>query len=430
MTDAPAPAGDVIDAHTHDVVLFYAYTPIEDTERVAATLRHFCSTFGVLGRVLVAAEGVNGTVCAANDDENNLDAFKRTLAACVPATATMPYKHSKAARQVFYDVRVEVVKELVGWGQMDLKYEKRDKVIHLKPREFHEALKQRFGRGEEVKLVDLRNEHESLVGKFVNAECPDARNMQELGRFLDDTASESKDREVFMYCTGGIRCEKAALYLERQQPDIKAVYQLEGGIHEYLEEFGTDDECLYLGGNFTFDMRGVSARGKDDTSEVWRCQRCKDGEPVLTPCGVCVVCRFPLVLCKACMNAPECRGEWTCSHHAHLDGIYSYYAIPNLADEDLTRRIAALRTLEGELFAHDRVKTANKRRTLRKCYFRMEDELARRRAGDGYDADVCLKSYCRNNGCELSQCARACMGFWGPGHVKDAQALATPACSI
>lgn len=400
----------------HDVVLFYAYTDIDDPERVAETLKRFCSTSNVLGRILIAREGVNGTVCASRATRE-LEKFKALLAECVPGARSMPYKRSEAIGQVFYDVRVEVVRELVGWGQSDVKHERRDKVIHLAPREFHEALKARFARGEDVKLLDLRNENESLVGKFLNAETPRARNMGELGRFLDDEARDASGREVFMYCTGGIRCEKAALYLEKKQPDVRAVYQLEGGIHEYLQEFGADDECLYLGANFTFDKRGVSARGKMETSEVWRCQKCKHGEPTIVSCGVCVVCRFSLVLCRTCFNEPSSRGEWTCSHHAHLEGVYSFYAIPNLTNHDLERRIATMKALESEFFAQDPAKTSNKRRTLRKCYSRMANELARRNAGG--EADVRVKSYCRNSGRELCACEKNCMGFWGPGHVKD-----------
>ena len=95
--------------------------------------------------------------------------------------------------------------------------------------------------------------------------------MQELGRFLDSAARESSGKEVFMYCTGGIRCEKAAIYLEKKAPDVAKVYQLQGGIHEYLEAYGGSEECLFLGKNFTFDKRGVMPKsGKVDCDgEVW-----------------------------------------------------------------------------------------------------------------------------------------------------------------
>lgn len=399
------------DDDVHDVVLFYCYTDIPDVERVVRELKDFCADGALLGRVLVCKEGVNGTVCASRAS-GRLEAFKSTLSACVPACSEMPYKRSVADKQVFYDARIQEVRELVGWGQMDLPYAKTAKVVHMKPREFHEALKKKMAE-EDLTLLDLRNENEGIIGKFKGALVPDARNMQELGRFLDDQATKARGKEVFMYCTGGIRCEKAALYLEKQQPEIKTVYQLEGGIHEYLEEFGDDEDCLYLGKNFTFDKRGVSASGKDD-AEVWRCQRCAAGEPKLTSCAVCVVCRFPLVLCEGCQSSVETRGEWVCSHHTALDGVYSFHAIPHLEDADLEGRIAKLKEIESEFFSTDPKSTVNKRRTLRKCYHKMEEELDRRRAGGALD--IRRVAFCRNSGRELAACPGDCMGFWGPGH--------------
>jgi predicted sulfurtransferase len=411
--DAAAPDGDDV----HDVVLFYAYTAIERPDAVASTLKSFFAEHAAhfKGRVLVAREGVNGTACGSRRS-GALPAFQALLRELVPGCETMPYKTSLASEQVFHDARVETVRELVGWGER-FEYERREKVVHLSPKEFHEALKARNG---EATVLDLRNENESIVGKFRGARCPDARNMQELGRFLDSAARESSGKEVFMYCTGGIRCEKAAIYLEKKAPDVAKVYQLHGGIHEYLEAYGESDECLFLGKNFTFDKRGVMPKsGKVDCDgEVWNCQRCRDGEPKLRSCAVCVVCRFPLVLCDRCQTSTSNRGEWTCSHHANLDGVYSMYAVPHLTAEDLTARIERMKSMERELFDADPKSTANKRRTLRKCFMRMEAELARRNAGGACDVrrDV---AFCRNSGRDLATCAGDCMGFWGPGHVLE-----------
>lgn len=411
MSPAPAPES------THEVILFYKYALVPDVEAVVARFTEFFAAHrpdgACRGRLLIAREGVNGTVCASRAS-GAMEAFKALLREAIPACEDVVYKRSSANEQVFHDARVEARSELVGWGIFDdVRHEKREKVVHLSPREFHDALKSRQGG---ATVLDLRNENESLVGKFRGATCPKARNMQELGRFLDEEASKSGGKEVFMYCTGGIRCEKAALYLEKKQPDVSVVYQLEGGIHEYLEEFGDDEDCLFLGKNFTFDRRGVSASGKDD-DEAWRCQRCREGEPVLSSCAVCVVCRFPLVLCEKCQVSTSCRGEWTCSHHANLDGVYSYYAIPDLTEDELTRRIAAMKTMEVGLFAEDPKKTTNRRRTLRKCVTKMEAELERRRAGGV--AEVREMAYCRNSGRALADCSRDCMGFWGAGHLLE-----------
>ena len=179
------------------------------------------------------------------------------------------------------------------------------------------------------------------------------------------------DKIVLMYCTGGIRCEKASLYLDAiSEGKVKHIYQLQGGIHKYLEEFSEDKDCQFLGKNFVFDRRGYDGVGKsieniNGDSAVGVCQECKMKEPNLIGCSVCCVCRFQLLLCSDCL--PKNGGEHFCFSHEHLSQCYSMYRIPTMSKGELNRRIVLLKEKEKELLFLGR-KGRNRRRTIRNCY--------------------------------------------------------------
>ena len=114
-----------------------------------------------------------------------------------------------------------------------------------------------------VVIMDMRNAQESALGHFRSALLPKAKNMPDLGAFLRAQAPSVKDKTVLMYCTGGIRCEKASLYLDAvSEGKAKHIYQLQGGIHKYLEEFSGDKDCQFLGKNFVFDRRGLQKHNR------------------------------------------------------------------------------------------------------------------------------------------------------------------------
>jgi predicted sulfurtransferase len=366
---------------TAEIVLFYLYTHLSDLETLEGCLKEYTTKKGITGRLLLSEEGINGTVgstCIGISD------FKDEFVRLVPAACEMPWKTSMLYRDEmgpsspFIDMKIKVVKELVGWG-FGVKMHESENVSHLTPSEFHEFLKQKKGDSDMI-LMDMRNQQESALGHFEGAMLPLSKNMPDLGTFLESQSDNVCDKTVLMYCTGGIRCEKASLYLDQiSGGKAKHIYQLNGGIHEYLEEFSESPDCQFLGKNFVFGRRGYAGEGRkgEGNKIVGKCQECTVCDPYLTGCAVCVGCRFQLLLCKECL--PKNGGEHFCFSHKDLSDCYSLHRIPTLTINELTTRIRLLKQKEIELREQGRVakrKGRHKRRTIRHCYTAMESALA------------------------------------------------------
>jgi len=133
-------------------------------------LRTFCDANNILGRLLMAYEGVNGTVSGLLPD---IQAFKAEFIRLIPEAASMPWKRSSSQEVVFRDMFIKQVKELVGWG-LGIPMENREKVNHLTPSEFHDVVK---NKKDEIVLLDIRNQHESALGHFDTAITPESKNM-------------------------------------------------------------------------------------------------------------------------------------------------------------------------------------------------------------------------------------------------------------
>ena len=413
------------------VVLFYIYTDIEDVTGLQAKFRDFTSRFGITGRLLISKEGVNGTVAQTQDV---IAKFQAEFVRLVPAAHGMQWKKSLASKNQkagtitsspFIDMKISIVKELVGWGfdrevaGITGAHGSSDNVGHLSPSEFHQKLMR--GNASDTVLLDMRNYQESQLGHFRNALLPKAKNMPELGSFLRSQAASVEGKTVLMYCTGGIRCEKASLYLDAvSRGKARHIYQLEGGIHKYLEKFSDSPECQFLGKNFVFDKRGYAGEGipasnQDPHGAVGMCQSCNVREPHLTGCAVCVVCRFQLLLCTECL--PKNGGEHFCFSHKHLSGCYSMFRIPTFSKEELSRRISLLKEKERELLPEGR-SGRNRRRTIRKCYTSMEAALANDQSEEGTKRGGEDLAFCRSSGKILSDCKGNCWGFYGQSAVE------------
>ena len=418
----------------YDVVLFYVYAPLTDLPALRSAFRALATEQQLTGRLLIAAEGVNGTV-AAEAGTDRMRTFQREFVRLVPAARDMQWKRSSSdgagGGSPFIDMKISVVKELVGWG-----FERKTAGIvgagggasknvgHLTPREFHAKLVAAAAGGDgDVVVMDMRNAQESALGHFENALLPKAKNMPDLGAFLREQAPTIEGKTVLMYCTGGIRCEKASLFLDvLSGGKAEHIYQLEGGIHKYLEEFSEAPDCQFLGKNFVFDKRGYDGVGRTDKNGTGLCQSCQAREPHLTGCAVCVVCRFQLLLCRKCL--PHNGGEHFCFSHESLSECYSMFRIPTMRKAELARRIALLKEKERELLPEGR-SGRNRRRTIRNCYTTMEKALLAK-AGLDEDCDggegrrgAAVAAFCRSSGKLLSECKGDCWGFFGQGAMME-----------
>jgi len=221
------------------VILFYKYVPIADPTAFTNAQRELCGALGLKGRVLIAAEGINGTLAGPRAAVEQYVAALRAD----ERFAEIEMKVSAGDAQTFPKLMVKVRPEIVTLGAgIPLTA---DQDNHLTPAEWKRTLEEE----PEVVLVDVRNRYESEAGKFANAIACEIENFRELPGYVDQLA-EHKERKVLMYCTGGIRCEKASALFRSK--GFKNVFQLHGGIVTYQEQFGNEH---WLGECFVFDQR-------------------------------------------------------------------------------------------------------------------------------------------------------------------------------
>ena len=241
---------------TYSVILYYKYVSIDDPEAVRLQQRALCERLCLKGRVLLAHEGINGTLAGTTEAIDAYIAAMRTSG----YFHDMSYKRDATATVPFPRLRIKVRPEIVSLGiEVDLG----ETAPKLTPAQFHAAIKD-----PSVVLFDARNNYESAIGKFAGAVTPDIELFKDLPGALEDYA-ELKDKTVITYCTGGIRCEKASALMRRQ--GFNDVYQLEGGIIEYAKAY---PEGAFEGECFVFDER-MNVAFNEVPALLGRCRLCE-----------------------------------------------------------------------------------------------------------------------------------------------------------
>lgn len=236
------------------VILFYKYVAIADPAGLVASQRELCSALGLKGRVLIAAEGINGTLAG---PRAAIDQYVAALRAD-ERFADIEIKSSPGDADTFPRLMIKVRPEIVTLGA-DIPLTP-DLDNHLTPAEWKKTIEE----DPDVVLVDVRNRYESAAGKFANAVACDIEHFRELPAYAD-TLADLKDRKVLMYCTGGIRCEKASALFRSK--GFNNVYQLHGGIVTYQEQFGNEH---WLGECFVFDQR-MTVKAGDAAVTIGQC---------------------------------------------------------------------------------------------------------------------------------------------------------------
>lgn len=241
---------------------FYRYGKIEDPTAFRAKLYLDFEAIGVLGRIYVAQEGVNAQISI---PEHNFEAFKQlleenTLLKGVPLKIAVE-DNGKS----FYKLIVRVKEKIVADGLDDHAFDVSDVGSHLNAKEFNEALEQ-----EGTIVIDMRNHYESEVGRFEGALCPEADTFREALDKGMKMVEDKKDHKILLYCTGGIRCEKASAWFRHH--GFKDVNQLHGGIIDYARQIKAEGlKPKFIGKNFVFDDR-LGERITDDIISV--CHQC------------------------------------------------------------------------------------------------------------------------------------------------------------
>ncbi len=238
------------------VILFYKYTDIEDTSKFKIEHLSFCNFLGVKGRILVSQEGINGSVSGTEDQIEN---YKFYLSSN-PIFKGIEFKEESCLMHPFNKMIIKIKPELVRFEQqVSCKYSG----THISPSEFLELSKQ-----DDAIILDARNSYESKVGKFKNAITPEISLFREFPKVLS-LLEDKKDKKILMYCTGGIRCEKASAYLKQQ--GFSQVYQLHGGILNFAKEY---PDTIWEGKCFVFDKRLLSDVNLQDNKPITRCNLC------------------------------------------------------------------------------------------------------------------------------------------------------------
>ena len=285
---------------------FYAYAKIENPKQFRDELFIAWNALDALGRIYVAHEGINAQMSVPADQ---FDAFRDTLEVYDFLRGIRLNVAVEQDDHSFLKLTIKVRPKIVADGLNDESFDVTNKGVHLKAREFNQLLED-----PNTIVVDFRNHYESEVGHFQGAITPDVETFRESLPIINDQLQDFKeDKNLLMYCTGGIRCEKASAYFKHQ--GFKNVYQLEGGIIEYTRQIKEENiESKFIGKNFVFDHR-LGERITDDI--VSQCHQC--GKPCdnHTNCAS-DACHLLFIQCDECKAAMENCCSTECLDIIHL----------------------------------------------------------------------------------------------------------------
>ncbi len=245
-----------------EVVSFYRFLDLEDPKALRSTLQSLCDENSLLGTILVADEGVNGTLAGSQEA---VEAIFAWLNEALGHEEPIEARWTDAAEAPFRRMRVRLKNEIVTLGRPDIKPQK-SAGKHVSPDEWNELIDD-----PDTLLIDIRNHYEVEVGTFPHAIDSGTDSFRQFPEFAEKLARADKERPVAMFCTGGIRCEKAsALMLEL---GFKEVNQLQGGILNYLEQVSVEDNRWH-GECFVFDSRVAVDRDLAEGGYV-QCHACR-----------------------------------------------------------------------------------------------------------------------------------------------------------
>ena len=267
----------------YQTLLYYKYARIENAAEFAEQHLAFCKNLGILGRILVADEGLNGTISGTPEQ---CKIYMETVESD-PRFAGIHWKIDDVEEPSFSKMHVRYKQEIVHSGLLDLDPNEFED-NHLEPAEFL-AMKDQ----EDVVILDVRSNYEHQLGKFKNAVTLDIDNFRELPEHLDEL-EKYKGKKILTYCTGGIKCEKASNFL--RQKGFGEVYQLKGGIINYGKEVGGQD---FEGNCYVFDNRVQVPINTVNPKIITKCRNCGTETARMVNCAN-PHCNDHFVQCSGC----------------------------------------------------------------------------------------------------------------------------------
>lgn len=258
MTELPLPI---------KVAALYRFTPFEDLPALRARLLELCQSQQIRGTLLIASEGINGTIAGSDAAIDAVIAALRELPGC----AALDVKYSRAPKLPFQRMKVRIKREIVTMGQPQV--DPLDPGHYLSPEQWNALIAD-----PETVVIDTRNDYEVAIGTFQRAIDPGTRSFRQFPDWFrqhrEALLGSGQPPKVAMFCTGGIRCEKSTAFLKAE--GIDEVYHLKGGILKYLEDM-PPEQSLWQGQCYVFDER-VSVGHGLVPGEYTSCQAC--GRPV------------------------------------------------------------------------------------------------------------------------------------------------------
>lgn len=302
---------------TFQTLLYYCYTAIENAEQFASDHLLFCKSLHLTGRIIVAEEGLNGTVSGSVD---SCKIYMDTLLSD-SRFAKIDFKIDNVSEPSFIKMHCRFKPEIVHSGLRDFTVINPNKQtgIYLEPTEFAT-----FKDREDVVIVDVRSDYEHQLGKFKNAVTLDIENFRDFPTKINELA-KYKNKKILTYCTGGIKCEKASAIL--LQEGFEQVYQLHGGIIKYGKEAGGKD---FEGECYVFDNRLSLPVNSINPTIISTCRNCKNITPKMINCAN-PECNKHFTQCDECGNSLQGSCSYDCMEHPRkrvYDGSGYYFKIP------------------------------------------------------------------------------------------------------
>lgn len=230
------------------VAALYKFTPFQDPDTLRAPLQAACSEANVYGTLLVAPEGINGTIAGTRDGIDQVLSALRSLPGC----ADLDHKESHAESMPFHRMRVRLKKEIVTMGEPGTDP---NAIVgdYVDPEDWNDMISD-----PNVIVIDTRNDYEVEIGTFKGAVNPNTIAFREFPNWFRENYKNTEDKTFAMFCTGGIRCEKATSFLKSE--GVSDVFHLKGGILKYLEHI-PEEKSLWEGECFVFDQRIAVTHG-------------------------------------------------------------------------------------------------------------------------------------------------------------------------
>ena len=245
----------------HSVISFYKFVKINNPKKLRKSLLELLLNEDVVGTFLIAKEGINATVSGSDISLKKIMKFLDKQ----KGFNDIEYKHSCSIKRVFKRLKIKVKDEIVALGKKEIDPSKTTG-NYIEPKNWNKLIAD-----PDVLLIDTRNTYEIKIGTFLGAENPNIKNFRDFPNFVKKKLNSKKNQKIAMFCTGGIRCEKASSYL--LEKGFKDVYQLKGGILKYLEQ-NTKKNSRFKGECFVFDER-VSVNKKLKNGRYQQCYACR-----------------------------------------------------------------------------------------------------------------------------------------------------------